>query len=154
MKPEFYKIATQIRNKIDEYCQNTYDDGHRTHLGASLIGHKCLRKLWFTFRWVYHHKHSGRMQRLFNTGHKEEKRIIEWLISSGLEVEYLDENEKQFRISGVNGHYGGSIDGLITIPELGKCLLECKTSKTGAEFKNLIESGAEKVKPVHFAQMC
>ena len=147
MTPENQKIADSIRNAIDTYCQNIYDDGHRNHLGASIIGHKCKRYLWFTFRWVYHHKHTGRMQRLFNTGHKEEARIIEWLQGSGYEIKFEDENGKQFRIEGVEGHFGGSIDGLITVPELGECLLECKTNKTGAEFKAFFDGGMPVNKP-------
>lgn len=152
-RQELRKIADQIRSKIDIYCQTAYDDGFRSHLGASLIGHKCKRYLWFNFRWVYHHIHTGRMQRLFNRGHKEELRIEEWLKGSGYEVKLFDENGKQFKVSGVEGHFGGSTDGTIVIPGLGKCLLECKTSKDGPEFRNLFESGVEVIKPRHFTQM-
>lgn len=155
MTQDFQKIADSIRNRIDEYAQKIYDDGHRTHLGASIIGDKCKRKLWFTFRWVYHHKHSGRMQRLFNTGHKEEIRIIEWLQGAGYNVRFGDpETGEQFKISDCETHFGGSLDGIITILELGECLLECKTNKTGAEFKVLIEKGIELMKPKHWAQVC
>lgn len=154
MTPEFQKIADEIRSKIELYAQNTYDDGHRTHLGTSLIGHECKRYLWFTFRWVYHHKHSGRMQRLFNTGHKEEARIIEWLRGAGYQVWNLDENGKQFRISDFEGHFGGSTDGIIFIPGLGNCLFEAKTNKTGTEFKTLIENGMQMMKPRHWGQTC
>lgn len=151
---ELQKIADSVRAKIDTYCQTEYDDGFRSHLGASLIGHKCKRYLWFSFRWVYHHVHTGRMQRLFNRGHLEENRIEEWLKGSGYEVERFDSNGNQFRVSGCNGHFGGSGDGFIVLPDLGKCLLECKTSKDGAEFKSLFENGVEVMKPRHFTQMC
>lgn len=154
MAREFLDISIKIWNDINLYCQNQYDEGHRNHLGASIIGDKCKRKLWFTFRWVYHHIHSGRMQRLFNTGHKEEARIIEWLRGAGYEVFDRDENGKQFKVSDVNGHFGGSTDGLIIIPELGKCLLECKTNKTGVEFKAFLDYGYKENKPKHWAQTC
>ena len=153
MNPEQQKLADLIRNGIEEYAQKAYDDGHRNHLGASIIGEKCNRKLWFTFRWVYHHIHSGRMQRLFNTGHKEEERIIEWLKGYGFKVVCEDnETGKQFKISDVEGHFGGSLDGIF---ELDDCyLLECKTNKTGPEFKALFEIGMEKAKPKHWSQTC
>lgn len=156
MPRRFFDISTDILKRIDEHCQNTYDDGHRNHLGASIIGDKCEAKSWFTFRWVYHHKYSGRMQRLFNTGHKEEARIIEWLRGSGFNVKNLDEYEKQFKISDCNGHFGGSIDGVIFIPKLNAwCLLECKSNKTGTDFKMLFDdAGFEIAKPKHWSQCC
>lgn len=152
MPREFTKEASEILNRIDNYCQS-YDDGHRTHLGASLIGDKCKRKLWFTFRWVYHHVHTGRMQRLFNTGHKEELRIIEWLNGTGYQVKNEDTNGKQFRITHCNEHFGGSIDGVVLVNE-ESYLLECKTNKTGSEFKSLFDMGMALAKPKHWAQTC
>jgi hypothetical protein len=155
MSRELHQISDSILKAIDDYCQKTYDDGHRTHLGASIIGDKCKAKLWFTFRWVYHFKHSGQKERLFNTGHKEEERIIEWLRGSGFTVYNIDpKTNKQFRISGVNGHYGGSMDGIVFISDLGECLLECKTNKDGSDFNNLFENGFKTEKEKHWAQVC
>ena len=44
-------LAKRILEEIDEYCVRTYDGGHRSHLGASLIGRECKRYLWYVFRW-------------------------------------------------------------------------------------------------------
>lgn len=79
-------IARQILADIDAYCVATYDDGHRNHLGASLIGHDCEKYLWGIFRWLKKEKFDGRMQRLFNRGHKEEARFVEWLRGVGFDV--------------------------------------------------------------------
>jgi len=153
MNEEEQKLADEIRTGIEAYAQKTYDDGHRSHLGASLIGHKCDRYLWFTFRWVYHHIHTGRMQRLFQTGHCEEIRIIRWLRGAGYQVENEDLDGKQFRISGVNGHFGGSIDGKAIIKD-ELFLTEFKTNKTGPEFKAYFEIGMKANKAKHWAQTC
>lgn len=83
-------LAKRIKEDIDEYCARTYDDGPRRHLGASLIGHECKRHLWFIFRWAKHEKHSGRVQRLFNRGHREEARFIEWLEGIGFKLWFED----------------------------------------------------------------
>lgn len=154
MTIEMQKISEFVRNGIESYAQEAYDDGFRTHLGASLIGDTCRRKLWFIFRWVHAVKHNGRMYRLFNTGHKEELRIIEWLRGSGRHVLNEDSEGNQFKISAVCGHFGGSVDGIVEVPGLGTCLLECKTSKCGAEFKGLFEHGMQSSKPQHWAQTC
>lgn len=157
-------LAKRILEKIDEYCVRTYDGGHRSHLGASLIGRECKRYLWYVFRWCLHEKTTGRQQRLFNRGHREEARFIEWLEGIGFKVwfENRDEapNEKgeypQYRISDVMGHFGGSLDGIAILPErygiAEPVLLEFKTNGTGAGFNKLAYDGMPIAKPEHFAQ--
>jgi hypothetical protein len=80
------KIAARIKDDIDAYCVQTYDGGHRTHLGASLIGRSCKRYLWYVFRWAKRAPTDGRRQRLFNRGHREEARFIEWLEGIGFKI--------------------------------------------------------------------
>ena len=157
-------LAKRILEEIDEYCVRTYDGGHRSHLGASLIGRECKRYLWYVFRWCLHEKTTGRQQRLFNRGHREEARFIEWLEGIGFKVwfENRDEgpNEKgefpQYRISDVMGHFGGSLDGIAVLPErygiAEPVLLEFKTNGTGAGFNKLANDGMPIAKPEHFAQ--
>lgn len=157
-------LAKRILEEIDEYCVRTYDGGHRSHLGASLIGRECKRYLWYVFRWCLHEKTTGRQQRLFNRGHREEARFVEWLEGIGFKVwfENRDEapNEKgeypQYRISDVMGHFGGSLDGIAILPERygieEPVLLEFKTNGTGAGFNKLAEDGMPIAKPEHFAQ--
>ena len=151
-------LANKIKADIDNYCATTYDSGHREHLGASLIGHPCSRYLFNTFRWVKHTKHSGRLQRLFNRGHREEARFIEWLRGIGFTVEDLTPEGNQQRITAVMGHFGGSLDGQANAPInydiADKFLLEFKTSGTGSGFEKLKTEGVKKVKPQHYAQMC
>jgi len=200
-------IARRLREEIDTFCADKYDDGQRSHLGASLIGHECKRYLWFTFRWVYHHKFSGRQQRLFNRGHREEARFLEWLRGIGCEVwefervlwyhpesdsYFIDrfdmqetrkdidsqmcrdvseepghieaatkrgvefiKGKAQFRISGVMGHFGGSLDGIMLLPLRydvdGKVLAEFKTSGD-KPFAKLIKEGMKIDKETHFCQ--
>lgn len=91
------QVARSIALDIDDYSIHTYFEPHRWHLGASLIGHACSRYLWYVFRWVGVMRTSGdtiteqrenlaRMQRLFNRGHREEERYIEYLKAIGFEV--------------------------------------------------------------------
>ena len=157
-------LSKRILEEIDEYCVRTYDGGHRSHLGASLIGRECKRYLWYVFRWCLHEKTTGRQQRLFNRGHREEARFIEWLEGIGFKVWFEnrdeDPNEKgefpQYRISDVMGHFGGSLDGIAVLPErygiAEPVLLEFKTNGTGAGFNKLADDGMPIAKPEHFAQ--
>lgn len=106
-------------------------DGHRSHMGASVIGQDCARHVWYNFRWVAKTQFSGRMLRLFNRGHLEEGRAIAALLTIGTQVYQQDENGKQFRVSDAGGHFGGSGDGVaINLPDLSPgqpALLEFKT---------------------------
>lgn len=155
-------LQKRILADIDQACQELYDDGPRTHLGASLTGNDCMRYLQYNFRWMDYFVHEGRMQRLFNRGHATEARFETWLKHIGFNVWlYEDPNgEKQFRCSAVNGHFGGSLDGQNKPPERycidpnETFLCEFKTSKTGSPFNKLTELGVQAAKYQHYIQMC
>lgn len=160
-KDDREKLEEIIEQEINEFCVKLYDDGeHRNHLGASIIGSPCSRQLWYTFRWCQRETFDGRMHRLFNVGNEAEPRFIKYLKGIGFEIETIDPNTgKQFRMSGVNGHYGGSVDGRAKAPErfnLNKDLIflaEFKTSNT-ARFGKVATEGVAKAKPDHYAQAC
>lgn len=154
-------LADLIKSDIDEFCIKKYGSEHRDHLGASIMGKPCSRDLWYGFRWVKKEKFSGRVLRLFDVGHRAEPRFIEYLRGIGFEVKEFDpENEKQFRISGVDGHYGGSLDGMCKAPERYNIreqlifLNEFKTNGTGSGFVNVGIQDLIKAKPTHYDQMC
>ena len=143
--------AREIKDLIDSTCVGMYQSDFRRHLGASVIGNKCKRAIWFNFRWAKKPNHSGRLLRLFNRGHKEEERVIEWLFAAGFEVMPIDLNGNQFKCSAVSGHFGGSCDGFVMVDN-EKYLLEIKTSND-AQFKTLTKDGVQKAKPEHYQQM-
>lgn len=109
----------------------TDEDGHRTHMGASLLGGECPRAIWYNFRWATKSNFEGRLLRLFNRGHIEEARFIAMLLMIGAEVYQQDANGKQYRISFAEGHAGGSGDGVALhipdIPQGTAALCEFKT---------------------------
>ena len=154
-------LADNIKNKIDEYCIKEFDKGSRSHLGCSEIGKPCSRVLWYKFRNVFYKKHEPRLLRLLSRGHFEEPRFIQYLEGAGFKVTAFDEaninaedkGDRQIKISGCKGHFGGSIDGIGEY-EGQKFLLEFKTSGTGRGFSNLSLNGVEQEKPIHYNQMC
>lgn len=129
----------------------------RSHMGASLLGGKCGRAIWYGFRWAKAAKFDARILRLFNRGHLEEARFIACLLTIGCEVYQQDENGKQFRISWAGGHCGGSTDGVVVgIPDLPPgtpCLTEFKTH-SDKSFQKLKKEGVRVSKPEHYVQMC
>lgn len=127
----------------------------RAHLGASLIGRECTRELWYSFHWATKNIFGGRMHRLFNRGHLEEPRFVALLEMIGCTVWQVDAQGKQFRIAGHRGHFGGSIDAVISgLPEMGTApvLGEFKTHGDKS-FKKLLDEGVQSAKWEHFVQM-
>ncbi len=132
------------------------DDGFRDHLGASIIGKECHRALWYDFRWVTRRAFSGRMLRLFDTGKREEERLVRDLRRTGATVLDSDpETGRQWRVAAVGGHFGGSLDavaiGLLEAPKTWH-VVEFKTHGLKS-FAALKKDGVEQSKPQHAAQM-
>lgn len=93
---ELNKIAEQILIDIDNYCDKKWEDEDRNHLGFSLIGDDCQRKLWYTFRWCGGEKPTPRLKRLFNRGHLEEDRFIDYLRGIGCKIYPFDNSYRLF----------------------------------------------------------
>lgn len=142
-------IPSPIIDAIDSSLESTQDSSHRPHLGASLLGHKCDRYLWLTFRWTYRQIHSGRMLRLFARGQEEEERQVRYMEKAGMKV-----TRQQDRVT-FSAHVSGSIDGVVTgVPGAEKTehVWECKTHNIKS-FNDLERKGVEKSKPMHYTQM-
>lgn len=132
------------------------ETGWREHLGASLIGQDCERALWLGFRWATRAAHAGRLLRLFQTGHREEARLIADLRAAGVQVLDRDpDTGRQWAVSAVRGHFGGSMDatalGILEAPKTWH-LIELK-SHNAKSFADLKKKGVAASKPTHHAQM-
>lgn len=174
------RLIARIDEDVELYCKSHFAEDARTHLGASEVGGECMAEIWFNFRWVKIEELAGHMLRLLNRGHREEERFVQWLEGIGFEVRETDaETGKQFRIKGVKGHFGGSLDSMLkpparyNIPEEHMIWLgEFKTyneksftklagtkpawsqfKKGGLHAKRVGGDGVKKTKPQHYAQM-
>jgi hypothetical protein len=152
-----YRVAlgTVIPHIGDAY-RGVDPNPFRSHLGASVAGADCARAIWYGFRWATMPKFEGRILRLFNRGHLEEARFIALLLSIGVQIFQQDENGRQFRISDLGGHLGGSGDGVgIGIPDIPSgmpCLLEFKTHGSKSYIK-VEKEGVQSAKFEHYVQM-
>lgn len=149
-------IADRIKLKIDDWFIEQAEDGYRTHLGWSVIGHPCLRYLYYHWRWMWPEKHSARTERIFLNGNDTEKNLRVILSNSGaIFLDDVNVSGEQIKVSSFGGHFGGSVDGIFIWPAVGlflPTLLETKSSKTGAPFNDLVKKGVMESKPQHFVQ--
>lgn len=128
----------------------------RGHLGASQIGASCDRALWYGFRWASDSRIEPRIRRLFRRGEREEAELVSLLRQAGVTVHEVDpDTGEQFKVSAINGHFGGSLDGaaigLAEAPETWH-VLEFKTHNDKS-FRDLQKQGVELSKFQHFVQM-
>lgn len=149
-----------LRSPVAEAIERHYRDVQRPEdderLRCSKLGEECERSLWYTYRWTTPlERFEGRIERLFQTGHREEERMIADLRAIGCDVIDRDPaTGEQWRVT-FAPWLGGSADGKATgVPGAEKTehLLECKThnEKSFAAWK---QKGVELSKPVHYAQM-
>ena len=131
-------------------------DGFRSHLGASLIGKECERALWYDFRWTTKARFPGRVLRLFETGNREEERLVRNLRRTGATVVEVDpQSGRQFRVAAHGGHFGGSLDAVaINLIEAPKTwhVVEFKTHAQKS-FTDLATKRVRESKPQHYAQI-
>ena len=145
--------AEELPGAIYQAYEEHTDDWRRGHLGASLVGHRCDRYLWLSFRWAAKPDHDGKLLRLFERGQREEDWVIRDLERTGLTVTSRDEYGEQIRIS--EGHLSGSVDGLVEgVPGNPDTVhvLEIKTSNRKS-FDRLKERRVRSAQPRHFVQM-
>lgn len=124
-------------------------------LGSSFIGEECIRKIWLDWRGYAREEFSGRMLRLFNTGHIQEARVVDDLRAAGFEVWDKDDNGNQFEFNDESGHFITKTDGVIKdVPGSEKTahLLEIKTHNKNS-FSGIVKKGLKESKPTHYAQM-
>lgn len=149
----------QIKSPVAQAIEAHYRANRRTgdgfYLAASEIGAECERSLWYSFRWTTTlRRPDGRAARLFETGDREEQRMIGDLRAIGCDVQDRDPGTTKQFTAILSGVLKVKIDGKISnVPGAEKTphLLECKTHNDKS-FQDWRRKGVEAAKPVHFAQ--
>lgn len=154
MDLEKYITPPTIRAIYDHYVASRRQ-GKRAHLGGSQIGEECSRSLWLSFRWAGGSTFDGRMLRLFETGDREEQRLIGNLRAVGITVWNIDPaTGEQFRYESCGGHFGIGLDGVGQGFAESKQphVLEFKTANDRG-FGVIQKDGMEKANPKYWAQI-
>lgn len=152
---------SSVAELIFKRAEETAEDRRSNGIGISTLGDDCSRRVWYDFRWASPlEKFDGRMLKLFETGNREEARLVNELRSAGLLVhdkdpERKDEPQKQFRVERFGGHVSGYLDGICRrgIPEIPneEAVLECKTHNK-KNFEKLKDKGVRRSHAKHYAQ--
>jgi hypothetical protein len=110
--PTLEAVRVAVQQSIEQ------DRSPRTYLGASEIGHECMRRLWYGFRWATPPGAGidAAAQWRFDDGYRCEDVLAQRLrLVPGVHLQTLDPSTgRQFGISDLGGHFRGHLDGLIT----------------------------------------
>lgn len=152
---QYRTVMGQIMRHMDDAFRGE-DEGHRSHMGASILGKECARAIWMTFHWTTKENFTGRILRLFQRGHLEEARFLALLHIIGVQLYFRDADGNQYRIKDADGHIGGSGDGIgVGVPDLPSgtaAVLEFKTH-SDKSFLKLVQEGVRSSKFEHYIQM-
>lgn len=121
--PDLRELVREgLLDKIDEWClEQAKKEPRREYLGASGWGNKCLRQMWYDFRWCSPRQYDPRHWRRQESGRLWELRVIEILKAVGIEFIEPPEGHDQFEFFFHNGLIGGHLDGAcLNIPEAPK----------------------------------
>lgn len=151
----FRQLQKEAFGELTDAFSPKEETGFRKHLGASTLGRPCAREIWYSWHWAKKPNHPGRLLRLFNRGHLEEARFVAMLRLIGCRVWTHSATGEQLRVSGHDGHYGGSLDGVVSgLPEEPETphLVEFKTHGSKS-FSSLKSGGVREAKWEHYVQM-
>lgn len=118
----------------------------RNYLGMSVIGERCPRNLWYTFRGYSASLLTGRAAMIFDMGNRVEEAVLHWLDAAGYRVE---DAQKEFSAHAgmFRGHCDGIIHGVTSRPHI----LEIK-SANDRRFKAFQREGIRSVSPAYYCQ--
>jgi hypothetical protein len=144
--------GSEILNKINRAQEVGFMQFPRPYLGMSSMGDQCVRKTWFSWRWVRPERFTPRILRLFDRGNREEECFVNMLRLIGFSVTEINPaTKKQFEFISSKGHCKGHCDGKVHYLGDDFCA-EFKThSKTS--FQQVKKINDIKIsKPVHYYQ--
>lgn len=136
------------------HARRIASDKPREYLGCSALGHECERLLWLEFHGAKRSGFDGRMARLFETGHREEARLIQEMRAVGITVWDRDEQDRQWSVQALGGHVRGHLDAVVQgLPEAPATphVWDSKTAKA-EKFRAVVKHGIRKSHPQYYAQ--
>jgi len=123
----------------------------RGYLGASAVGHPCMRRIQYD--WLCDPEHPARLRDIFDRGHYFEQRTREHFTRAGFK--FASDDRLRFTALGdlLSGHADGVfVDGPKIHDVAYPCVWECKALNSKG-WRSLDRDGLEKAYPQYSAQV-
>lgn len=137
---------------VDQGISSAAPEAGRTYLGASALGHDCLRKVQWD--WTRQARHAPRTERIFARGRWWEDYAHALMARAGF---HIVRHDTRITFSQLGGAFRGHGDGLVTAgPELAGAGYPCLWENKGIGSKGwakLAKEGLRKAYPAYFVQV-
>jgi len=157
--PRSRDISDRLNAHIDAALfRARSEEAKREYVGASAIGNECLRAVQFNYAGVEPDdgRITGRLLRIFDTGHHFEDIVAGWLRLAGFELDTIDPaTGRQFGFAQLSGKAKGHLDGILRggpLPMDYPCVWECKALNEKG-WQEVKKNGLRLAKPIYAAQV-
>lgn len=114
-------------------------DEKRHYIGASSIGNKCSRAIWYGYRGAESQQPSPSLKTTFDIGKRLEGMLLDYMEQAGLNiVRPCEDNKFLFCRDHMVPTFQGHCDALLLLPKEAPVVVEIKTANTASfsQFKN------------------
>lgn len=133
---------------IKNYIYNNEPDEPRKYIGASSIGKPCMRQIWYSYQGETVQKREPESQITFEIGHRLEEMMLDYLKKSGVIVICQGKFYQDNSVFQLQGH----VDGVITIDNELRAILELKTAKESS-FNKFKQKGLKEWCKGYYSQL-
>ncbi len=134
--------------KLIEKQHARIESDTRDYIGASSIGHDCLRNIWYQFKGIKAEEVPTKIRRTWAIGRHLEGLIVEWLIDCDLKVFY----SMEYVSSKDMPYFQGHVDAIWEKKNKPFAIIEIKTAKDSS-FNIFQKKGVKEWNPQYYAQV-
>lgn len=142
-------ISAIITKAIAEFP----NDEPRRYIGASSIGKKCNRAIWYGFHGAESSAIPPSLRTTFDVGKRLEGLVLDYMEQAGLSVVRPSPgNSYLFYQDSESPIFQGHADGLLILPHSASVILEIKTAKSSS-FSQFKKHGLKQWQETYYAQL-
>jgi Domain of unknown function DUF83 len=143
-------LGKSLAQYLDEKLSSHEDSESRDYIGASSIGHPCLRHIWYNYNKYPRKQFSAKQKRTLTTGKYLESLLIEEILNADINIDY-NENGSHHLYDYDYPVFQGNMDAVMMIDNK-QVVLEIKTAKDSS-FKNFVKNGLYKWNIQYYSQI-
>lgn len=138
---------------ITKTIAETPQDAPRYYIGASSIGNKCSRAIWYGFVGAESTNPSPSLRTTFDIGKRLESLLLGYMEQSGFNLAHATpENNQLFLQDKDVPVFQGHCDALLLLPSSSPMIIEIKTANT-ASFSKFKAHGLREWREGYYAQL-
>lgn len=141
-----------LKDLIDDAIMKQPPGEPRRYIGASSIGHSCMRYVWANFKGLEGKPLTAKQKITFEIGHRLEEMMLDYIELSGFKVERPQKGTPGIPCEDeIFPMFRGNMDGILHFNENHRAIIEIKTAKA-SEFKKFADHGLRSWRYSYYAQ--